>query len=248
MFRFRHAPAALFLTCLCFSIAGTNAQQTEIKIVTGEIPPYAYMKDGRISGVATDVVQELMVRVGFAGDIYVLPWKRALMEAEQSKLIYPFAKTPDRESRYKWIGPIMKDQLVFVVRASDTRTFRSIDDFRNLKTGVNRGAPTDLRLEKLGFRMIDHASTEGQNLEKLLAGRFDAWFTSTQVLKGTLQQRGGGANEVKVAFSDQNFELYIGVSPNVEDKTVNLWQKHLDQMKSEGSYRMIMKRHGIDAK
>lgn len=245
MFRSKRIIVAILLTALQFNAFAANAQQKEIKIVTSELPPYAYTKDGHISGVATDIVRDLMIRAGFTGDIYSIPWKRAISESAHSRLMYPLAKTPDRLTHYKWIGPIMKDQLVFVVRASDTRIFNHIEDFRRLKIGVNRGAPTELRLGKLGFRNIDSAATEGQNLEKLLAGRFDVWFASLLVLKGASQRLGIGDKELKVAFTDQHLEQYIGASPDIEDKTISLWQKNLDEMKSDGTYQAIMKRHGI---
>lgn len=246
MVRFKRIPMVLFLIFFYFNISDTNAQQAEIKIVTGELPPYAYTKDGQIAGVATDIMRELMRRVGLTGDIYVRPWKRAIVESEQSRLIYPLARTPDIEKRYKWIGPILIDQLAFIVRASDKRIFTDIDDFRDFTIGVNRGAPTESRLEMLGFKKIEPVATEGQNLEKLLHGRFDVWFASVFVLKGTLEQQGISENKVKIAFSDLNVEQYIGVSPDIEDETVRLWQKNLDEMKSDGSYRIIMKKYGVN--
>ncbi len=142
----------------------------------------------------------------------------------------------------------MEDQLAFVVRASDTRILTSIDDFKELTIGVNRGAPTQIRLEKLGFREIAPTATEGQNLKKLLGGRFDVWFTSVLIVKGTLQQLGISENEVKIAFHDLTIEQYIGVSPDIEDETVQVWQKTLDDMKSDGSYRIIMEQYGSESK
>ncbi|MCP4935025.1 MAG: hypothetical protein GY927_12670 [bacterium] len=88
MSRVKHIPMVFLLLFFYVNISDTNAQQAEFKIVTGELPPYAYTKDGQLSGVATDIVRELMRRVAFTDDIEVRPWMRAIVESAQHRMIY----------------------------------------------------------------------------------------------------------------------------------------------------------------
>lgn len=238
----------LILLVFFFS-AGVKArsQDAGYEIVTGELPPYSYSIDGQIFGVATDVIRELIHRVGSGHDIILEPWKRAIFKSEQERLTYPLARTVERENRYKWIGPILKDQFVFTVRAALMGNFDTIDEFRNLKVGVNRGAPTEDRLKELGFHKVEPVVEEKLNLRKLLAGHIDAWYTSLLILKGSLKQSGISNTSIKIVYADLNIEQYVGGSLDIDDQVIGVWQEKLIEMKADGSYQLIMRKHGIDA-
>ena len=250
MFNFKQITMILLLLSFCLNISGLYAQQPEpeIEIATGEIPPFSYMKEGQVSGVVTDVVREIMRRVNHSGNILVEPWKRVIVKSADHRLSYPISRTPEREKNYKWIGPVLSHRYTFTVPASDTKNYSRIEDFKEMRIGVSRGAPSETRLEKLGFMQIDAVSLEELNLKKLTAGRIDAWFASDLITKGVVKQSGIDESLIKNAFSDETIEVCIVASPDIEDNVVDLWQKKLDEMKSDGSYLEIMKKYGIEAR
>lgn len=226
------------LLLCCFNV---QAQTESLKIVTGELPPYSYTQNGQQAGVGTDIVDEIKRRTACTIKIESRPWKRVMAESGgHQQLIYPLARTPAREAHFKWIGPFLKDKLIFAVRAADPRVFSGVEDFRTLTIGVNNGAATETRLKELGFQKIDLGSSEKINLSKLLNRRFDAWFTSVMLLESALTNSGHETRDVKIAASDVEIQLYIAASLDIDDRTVLLWQKTLDSMKADGSYQSIM--------
>lgn len=66
----------LIVVGLFFSPVGALAEK--LVFVTTDWPPYIMSKDGKLTGLDTEIVLELCKRLGFEADIQKVPWKRAL--------------------------------------------------------------------------------------------------------------------------------------------------------------------------
>ena len=242
---------ALSLTLFLFIINVHSAQSSdELLFFTNDFPPYTCIEQGRFSGIAVDIVKELMNRTGDCGKICMMPWKRALeCSRRKSVMLFPYTRVPFREKQFKWIGPIMKDRFVFAVPASDDRTFTSIDDFKTVQVGVSVSTPTYQRLKDLGFGRLQTVLSEKQNAKKLISvERIDAWYAPYLILKYTLQALNMDEHQVRIAFQDLDVDMYIGTSLKVPDKTVAAWQKNLDKMKKTGTYQALLTQNGYQWK
>ena len=237
---FSGIPIVLLLLYL-FSAQVVNADS--IQILTGELPPYSYTDGNEHTGIGGDIVNEIFKRTKTPYPIQSLPWSRSvvLSQKEDNRLIYPLGRTKERENNYLWIGPILEDRLVFLVRASDERTFGSLDDFKDLKVGVLLNAPPQKRLQGLNFTKIDTVHSEDVNIKKLLKGRLDAWYAAERIMMHTIDKEGFDKNEFKVGFVDRELIFYIGASKSLATLAA-AWQKTLDEMKSDGTYQKIVDR------
>jgi polar amino acid transport system substrate-binding protein len=187
-----------------------------------------------------------MRRVGCSEEIETRPWARVIMESvKENTMSYPLARLPYRENKYCWIGPLLEDTYVFAVLSSNHTFFKSINDFRGLPVGVNRGAPTAVRLEKLGFSHLQIANEENINPRMLFKERITAWYSSKLIIQHTLRNSEFDEDKVRFAFSDIGVKMYIAASPNLKNKAIE-WQKALDEMKSDGTYLTILKKNGVD--
>ncbi len=221
------------------------AQPASIKLVTGELPPYSYKEENKIIGVASDVVDTLKNRVGYSHNIKFYPWARALkLSTEKGTITYPLARLPYREQSYRWIGPLLVDSFVFIVKASDSTDFTSLEDLKNMSIGVNRFAPTEKRLIKKGFKNIDQAGSEIQNGKKFIMGRFDAWYTTHLMAKHIFKKLGVEKNKYTVAFVDLEVSMYLAASLDLVSEAP-IWQAELNRMKSDGAYQKILQGYGL---
>ena len=235
---------SLTVLMLIFLAAGVcSATHTETLILaTDEFPPYSFFKNGRLSGIAVDLVNTLVERTGYNGETTVLPWKRALAYAKNHPvMLFPFARMPYRENHYKWVGPIMIDSFVFGVRSSEKTAYTCLDDLKKARIGIERCTPAAFRLQNLGFDNLQVVSSDAFNAKKLIIGkRIDAWYSSHLILHYTLKLAGFDRNQVRIAYKDMDVEMYIGASLQVSDQIVALWQKNLDEMKENGQYQRIL--------
>ena len=221
---------------------GFTSISDDLMFVTDDFPPYAFVEKGHIYGIAADIVNELMNRAGYDGKIIMLPWSRAQKYSEYYKMmLFPYVRVPYREKYFKWIGPIMKDCFVVAVPGSNKQIFTDINEFKTLRVGVNDGSPMFVRLKALGFKSLQVVPSEKLNAKKLVIGkRIDAWFAPYLILKHTLESAGIDANKIRIAFRDQDVDMYIGASLNVSEETIALWQANFEKMKVDGTYQRIV--------
>jgi len=238
----------VIIAVLIFVIFMINSQACFCKVspgvilATDEFPPYSFYLDGQLKGIAVDIVKALIDKAGSSADISVLPWKRALnLSKTREMMLFPFTRLPYREKSFQWIGPIMVDSFVFAVRSSEKRAFESVEDFRDVSVGTNRGTPTTRHLQELGFDSLQVVTAENLNAKKLLIGdRIDAWYSSYLILRYTLKIGGFNEEMIRIAYKDMDVEMYIAASLTVPDEIVAQWQHNLNEMKENGKYQEIL--------
>lgn len=128
--------------------AATAAPDGGMKILTADIPPMAFMKDGRVTGYCVDVVREIQRRIGDSTAIELQPWARAYRSAQEGAnvvLVCP-KRTADREHQFKWVGPLFTSQTNFYARPVDRVRIASLEDAKKL-SGVPapRAGPDEAR-------------------------------------------------------------------------------------------------------
>lgn len=96
------------LVLLTISNASISSEEKTWIAVTENFPPYSFLRNNQPQGYATGLVNELASVLELDLTIEVLPWSRAMLKAESAPnvLIFSMLRTPERENRYHWIGPI----------------------------------------------------------------------------------------------------------------------------------------------
>ena len=113
------------ICCACFTISAVAADAQTIKLVTGNYPPYEYEEDGDIKGMAVTLINEAARRCNIAVKIQVVPWARALREAEEGLVdgVFSAIMTPERKQKLNFttqpIVPLMVS--IFVKRGSPVK-------------------------------------------------------------------------------------------------------------------------------
>lgn len=81
----------------------------ELRLLTEDAPPMSFMRDGELSGLSVEVVRALLARTGDNASIELLPWTRAMHLAQQQAdtALFSTVRTPEREDRFHWVGPIV---------------------------------------------------------------------------------------------------------------------------------------------
>ena len=95
----------------------SHGMAEELVLYAGNVYPFTIVdQDGLVSGAAVDVVAEIMKAVGNpvdASKIRAISWARAVEETEThaGTAIFCMARTPQREHKFKWVGPIAELNL-----------------------------------------------------------------------------------------------------------------------------------------
>ncbi|MDC6169918.1 hypothetical protein [Paucibacter sp. XJ19-41] len=156
-----------------------------------------------------------------ATQICWMPWARAMITAARGNcLLFPLARTPERESAWQWLTPLARDRLVLVLSPEAAQRGQELADLRALKVGSVRSAFVLGRLTALGLKNIDVAPAEIANARKLTLGRIDAWATVASVASAMKQSHRLPAGAQILALDSTSFTMWLAASSDLDPATL----------------------------
>ena len=241
----------LLMALLC--IATFAHADDSIRLMTEEFPPYQFYKDEGgnrvITGISVEIIKAVQKKIGNSDPIKVYPWSRGLklLAKHKNSALFSTLRTPGRESKYKWVGPLAKLDMVFFTRTGSELDVHSIEDAKKIrKIGVTKNVAGHEMLLNMGFTNLDvlQSGADDKNLKRLIKGRVDAWPTSYYA--GIYNARKHGVlNQVEVIkeFSILSGHLYVAFNKETDDQIIHQWQSALDLLTSDGVIDEIMSKY-----
>lgn len=236
------------LACLAFQALADD----EIRIVTEDLPPYNMTRDGRITGMSTEVVQAVLKEIGVSAAIQMMPWARAYDSALNSEnvLIYSITRTPQREKLFKWVGDIAPMHWFLFARAGSNIHLNSLDDARNYQIAAVKEDAGEQYLLSQGFvpgKNLQSGNKYQYNYDKLKFGRADLWISLELNAVHLIRQAGEEPEKTVVrALSlpglDGEHGLNMAFSLKTPDALVDRFRKGLESVHKNGTYEAILKK------
>ncbi|MCG8615578.1 MAG: ABC transporter substrate-binding protein [Desulfobacterales bacterium] len=234
------------LVVVLFCLIPLSVSAQTFSIMTEEYPPFNYTENGKLTGLSSEVMAELIKRVGHPDNIKVLPWARAynLIQHKDGMILFSMTRTEQREPLFKWVGPVAINKWVFFAKQGSGIQVGSLDDARTVKKiGAYKDDAAEQFLKKEGFTNIESVVDDLSNVKKLMAGRIDLWIVGE--LQGIFKAKSvvGDAAAFDKVFDIKETQLYIAFSKTTPDEVIAKWQAELDKMKADGSYDAILKKY-----
>jgi polar amino acid transport system substrate-binding protein len=235
--------ASLFLS---IALAGSSAARS-LSIYTEIDPPGQIQQaNGTLTGLAVEVVQEIQRRTGDTSPIEVVPWARGYLELQTlpNVALFATARTAERNALFKWVGPIDEKRYCLFVKADSTTVLKTLEDAKKLGSiGVYKDDVRDLFLTRQGFKNLDRTIDNVSNVKKLMAGRIDAFPSSTTGVAELAQSAGYKAGDLKEALPIFNVQLYIAFSRSTADVTVKAWSSAFEAMKKDKTFSRLHQKY-----
>ncbi len=225
--------------------AEMSADMEKLQIYTEEFAPLNFMQDGKISGQATEVVQELLNRMKVKKDIKLLLWSDAYQRLvkEPNIALYSTCLTAERKDLFKWVGPISSAEIYFYASKDYTSEIITIEDAKKVpKIAILKDYAIASILKEKGFKNLHEFNTIHEIFTKLMSGEVDLFPSSNLVMNSELKKLGIAQNEFKKALFITSELEYIAFSKSTSDDLLHSWQKHLNDMKNDGTFDDIFKK------
>lgn len=231
---------------LVMLLAGHAAYGVGLRLLTEESPPNNYLRDGKLTGLAVEVVQEIMRRNGTEIPIEVMPWARAYRLATTREAgsigLFMTARTPEREGLFHWVGPLQVSTTGFYARADSELRITSLDDAR---AGPSILLPRDWfsyqLLIKQGFTNLEPVNTPEQMIRMAIKRRAKVIVAADTALPLLAAQAGAREQDFKLLYPFVKTQGYIAFSLATPVELVARWQRTLDEMKRDSSFARIYK-------
>jgi polar amino acid transport system substrate-binding protein len=231
------------LACLL----AVSVQAQPLTIYTEINSPVQFLgTDGKLTGLAVEVVQEIQKRVGTKDPIQVVPWARGYQEllAKPSVVLFSTARTAERNSQFQWVGPLVEVSFCFYVKADSKVTLKTLEDAKQLGAiGVYRDDARDIFLTKAGFPNLERTIDNVANAKKLMAGRIDAFAAASLSVEDLMESAGYPFQDVRPALSFLKSQYFIAFSRETSEATVHAWGDALDAMKKDRTFERIYRKY-----
>lgn len=210
-------------------------------LLTENFPPYNMAINGKnfaqednIDGIAVDIVCEMYKRAGIKYSMTLrFPWERiyklALEKPDYG--VFVTARLPERESAFKWVGPIGPDDWVLLARGDSPIALKSLDEAKKYRVGAYKGDAMAEYLADHGFEPA-LALRDQENAGKLQKGEIDLWASGDPA--GRYLAKQVGVSGLKTVLRFNSDQLYLALNKETPDEVVQKLQAALDKMRAEG--------------
>lgn len=226
---------------LLLLIVGT-ARASGFVFYVGEIFPFIQVaKTGGISGPIVDVVSEIMAEAGNPisdGEIRSISFPRALeiLETRPGTGMFLLARTPQRESLFKWVGPIAELKLGLLARKSSGIVIRDKQDLLRYSVSVvrNSGPMHLIRNDPVLKAMHQEVVNDDVlQMRMLNAGRVDLACQADTAAPHVLRSIGLDPDDFEMVYVLSNLPLYLAFNRSVDDALIARLQAAVEGLRKE---------------
>jgi len=235
----------LVIIASVFLISVQPVFSKQLTILTENLPPLNYLRNGVLVGPSVEIVKEIQRRVGSHEEIRVYPWARAYKMAleDENVVLFGTTYTKVRHDKFKWIGPLATKRDILVAKKGSGITINSLDDAKKVKRiGTLRDDTRERLLKRHGFTNLEPVSDEQKNAKKLVLGRIDLWTYKIPGLKTVCELAGVDYNEIEEVYHLRKIDLMIAFSKKTSDSIVQKWRNAFNEMLADGTIMQIRKR------
>ncbi len=254
--------AVLFIVLNLLTAAWSSiAMAREWKVLTHSAETQTiYTQDSGLRGIEgagrrafyVELVRRLLEELNQPANISNVPLKRGLLMLQdgQAEALFNLVRTPERETQFKWVGPIDGGINRFHQSSRRPTGIASLADARRVGgICVLNGGVHDSTLVDLGFTNLVRANSYTICFAMLIYGRVDL-TPATRIRGRELLEEGFTQTEIETIVPTNVVLLesrgFIALSSSIPDKTVEQWQAALDQLTANGEYDLLRERFGDD--
>ncbi|HYD62775.1 MAG TPA: transporter substrate-binding domain-containing protein [Noviherbaspirillum sp.] len=229
------------------------ARAEPIRLVTGHYPPYEYEEGGKVIGMVVEIVAEAFRRNNQSVQIRVMPWARALREAQEglSDGVFAAVRTPEREKTLLYSEEALVPLVVslFVRKDAPIRYDGDLAKLSGYRFGVvnqfSNGPIFDSAVKTGVLKNVDVVSDTDSNVKKLMAGRIDIMVNNRYGAFFFLRKNNALDQVVELQPEIDRSPSYIAFTMRRDlVKVRDAFDKALAGMKRDGTYQRIVERYG----
>ncbi|MDM5180636.1 transporter substrate-binding domain-containing protein [Massilia sp. DJPM01] len=235
------------IACSMFGWCAPADASAALTVYALEWAPYSWKhtSSGKVGGIAVDIVDELMTRAGVRIDsIDTVPWARglALTASTRDTCQVMVGRTPEREKKFKWIGPIGHSRWsIFGLRESKIK-LRQLHDARPYLVGtiIHDLSIPILKAHKI---RVSEVAADRLNPPKLLRGRIDLWASAD--LPASYLMRDLGLTNVDLLLTFATVPMFFACNNSMRDGEVARLNGIINTMIADKSIERIYHAYGF---
>lgn len=236
---------------LCALLLTAQAALAEkLRLVADAWPPFTELGLPN-GGLATDLVRTALARAGYPSEYVQAPWARALRgvgTGDYDVLVNAWF-SQERLQLGAFSSPYLTNRIRLLKRRHSPIAFANLTDLQPFDIAVVRNYAygpafdSDTRLHKV------QVSSFGSAARMLHAGRVSLTLEDEYVARYHLNREPPALRDalefLPKALSENHLHILVSRHHPAQAQIVAAFNRAIEQMKADGSYRALFERHGL---
>ncbi|WP_083700511.1 ABC transporter substrate-binding protein [Shewanella sp. UCD-KL12] len=230
--------ACLYCLLSLYPFTAQSDDFTKLEYLTESYPPYNYLEDGELKGIAVDLLYEVLIELNEAPQdikIGLFPWPRAyqMLVKGSNQVLLSTTRTQEREALFQWAGPITHTNIVLLGLANNQIEIQSPQQLPNYTIGTIKDDIGEQLLLSLGTpkSSIRRAHRADSLAKMLYKGRIKLWAYEERVAHWYLNKAELDLKLFTSVFTLKQSELFFAFSKDIDPELVSRFQEALDKLK-----------------
>jgi polar amino acid transport system substrate-binding protein len=236
------------------------AQLKPLPLGVSEFRPFEYSTpSGQIVGADTEIIQQVLKRMGYKPQFMLQPWARVQKEAARGTFagLFSLTKTPEREQLFYYTAPINTVKDVFFKRKSLALEWKTLDDLRGLRVSSAatygyaaefRDAVAQKRFAEVHEIYDDDPQLRG--LHRVASGVTDIFICEVSVCQDLIKTHAPAFDQIDFSPNGigpvRTFHLGFSKQWPQAEKLRDAFDAELLQLDAKGERRKIYLKYGMD--
>ncbi len=207
---------------------------------TEENPPFNYMENGTLKGIAVDLLEAVTEQMGqkvSRDQVHLVPWTEGYQNVLTGprSVLFTAVRFAEREPLFKWVGPVYPYTDALFAPSDWPVSITGPDDLKGYRIGGVKDDVAVQQILNLGVNesqlvLEADAPTLVRRMEN---GTIDLWGYQEAAGFYFARQVTGNASSVKVVYRLSTQDGYYVFSRDVPDETIQSFQQALDSIKTD---------------
>lgn len=232
------------LVVFCLTLA-CSKQNRDMTILTENYPPLSYAENGVVTGYGAEVVAAIQNELKTSSTPVLLKWEEAYKRAlsEPNVVIFTIEKTPEREGKFNFIGPLGANTTYIYALAENDLSLADIEAAKQVKTiATTTNWFSEQMLIDKGFTNLSSTPDPVETLKKLISKEADLAIFTDVTFPQLCQVAGVSPTTFKPMLELIQSEYYIAISKSTDPKDVRQWERAFDKLKEDGTLASLKKK------
>ncbi len=219
-----------------------------LRVVLEVSPPHQTLDNGKVGGLTTAVVAELLQQAGLSASFEVYPWARAFKIAATTPdvLIYNMARTPEREAQFEWIGIVTRYKfgLLKLSQREDIQVSQ-LADIKHYVVGAQREDFSAEWLKDAAKQPPEKLELQPDVIETwrlLVNGKLDLMIDDPQAIDDMLHQHQLERSDIEFVLFPPELEqqTWIALKKGSSPELVQRLRRAYQQVRGGSAYQQAM--------
>lgn len=233
-----------------YMVTKSNSSKTPLVLLTEEYPPITYTgSDGKVTGIATEVVAEIMKRLQINYEIKLVKWDDAYAQALNNPNVVLFSteRTEKRENLFNWVGPVGTNITYFYAKKDSNLQISNLDTAKKVaKIATCSSWFTEQYLKDQGFTNLESFTDPKDDVNALVNKQVDLSVFTDMTIGNLVKDTGYSMSDIKPLYKLMETQFFIAISKGTSKYIVSNWQDAFLDLKNEGKLAEIYAKYVPD--